>query len=196
MTRRIVTCAAVALTALLTIATHPEAGLARSAQDALAGKVALSRRALPGKKGQPSYLRALRKHAHGRAVFWQNPKDGSWQIHYAVVLRRPPRSGQLTLALFDVSHGKQFIGTREKMMFGDSHIASGTLTLSRRDVFDPNARLLMVVSADGRELVGQRIFYIQGKPETFSGQVSFAADDTAPASASDDAGRTPHHRRH
>lgn len=195
MNRRIVSCAAVALPLLLTLAAHPEVSAARSASDALVGKVALSPRALPGKKGERVYLRALRKRARGRAVFWQNPKDGSWQIHYAVVLKHAPRSGQITLTLFDVSHGKQFIGTRDTMLFGESHIASGTLTLSRDEVFDPNARLLMVVTADGRTLVAQRTFYIQGKAPRYSGNVSFAAEDTAGPAAGDRA-PAPHHRRH
>ena len=176
MTRRNVICAAAALALSLTLAPGaPRAAAARGAERALAGKVALTPAALPGKKGERPYLRALGKSAGKRAVFHQDRKSGAWKIHYAAVVRRPMRD--VTIKIFDVTRGQRFVGSRDKMLFAPSTIVNGSLTLDLDDVFDPNARMLMVLEAPDGTVLARRTFFIQGRAQTYSGVVDFTDDD-------------------
>ena len=175
MSRRNVSAAGCALLFSLAFLSA-EALAARGVEDRLTGKVALSKEALPGKKGERAYGQALAKRARGRAVFWEDPKSKSWKIHYAAVVKRPVLDA--TITVFDISKGKKLVATRDKMLYKESRIVSGSIALSREQVFSPNARLLMVVETGGR-VVAQRMFYIQGKNEKLSGQVSFDPEDTA-----------------
>jgi hypothetical protein len=77
-------------------------------------------------------------------------------------VRRPVLDA--TITIYDVSHGKQLVVTKDKMLYKESRIVSGSLALDREDVADPNARLLMVVESGGR-VMAERVFYIQGKVE-------------------------------
>jgi len=175
MSRRNVSAAGCAL--LLSLAfLSADALAARGVEDKLTGKVALSKEALPGKKGEKAYGLALAKRARGRAVFWEDPKSKSWKIHYAAVVKRPVLDA--TITVFDISKGKKLVATRDKMLYKESRIVSGSIALSRDQVFSPNARLLMVVETGGR-VAAQRMFYIQGKNEVLSGKVSFEPEDTA-----------------
>jgi hypothetical protein len=154
------------------------ASAARQVEDQLAGKVALSKAALPGKKGERAYGQALAKGARGRAIFWQDEKTGAWTIHYAAVTRQPVLDA--TITIYDVSHGKQLVLTKEKMLYKQSRIVSGSVELGREDVVDANRRLLMVVENSGR-VVASRVFYIQGKVERKkkSRNLNFTAEETA-----------------
>ena len=138
------------------------ASAASQVEDRLAGKVALSKAALPGKKGERAYGQALARSARGRAIFWQDAKTRAWTIHYAAVVRRPVLDA--TITIYAVSHGKRLVLTKDKMLYKESRIVSGSLALDREDVADPNARLLMVVESGGR-VMAERVFYIQGKVE-------------------------------
>jgi hypothetical protein len=182
MNRRNVICAAapaLALALALTGAPSPAAAApSSSAERALAGKVALTGRALPGKKGEKPYLRALGKSAGKRAVFHQDRKSGAWTIHYAAVVRRPMRD--VTVKIFDVTRGQRYVGSRDKMLFAPSTIVNGSLTLDRDDVFDPNARMMLLLEAPNGTVLARRTFYIQGRAQTYSGVVEFTADE-APA---------------
>ncbi len=131
-------------------------------EDRLAGKVALSKAALPGKKGERAYGQALEKSARGRAIFWQDAKTRAWTIHYAAVTRQPVLDA--TITIYDVSHGKRLVLTKDKMLYKQSRIVSGSLELDPDDVIDANRRLLLVVENGGR-VVASRVFYIQGKVE-------------------------------
>jgi hypothetical protein len=146
-------------------------------EDRLAGKVALTKAALPGKKGERSYGQALARSAKGRAIFWQDAKTKAWTIHYAAVVKRPVLDA--TISIFDVSHGKKLVLTKEKMLYKESRIVNGSLALDREDVDDPNARLLLVVENGGR-VVAERVFYIQGKPEprVRDKNITFTAEET------------------
>jgi hypothetical protein len=177
MSRRNVSAAGCALLFSLAFLSA-DALAARGVEDKLTGKVALGKEALPGKKGEKAYGQALAKRARGRAVFWEDPKSKSWKIHYAAVVKRPVLDA--TITVFDISKGKKLVATRDKMLYKQSRIVSGSIALSRDQVFSPNARLLMVVETGGR-VVAQRMFYIQGKNEKLSGQVSFDPEDTARA---------------
>jgi hypothetical protein len=155
------------------------ASAASQVEDRLAGKVALSKAALPGKKGERAYGQALAKSARGRAIFWQDAKTGAWTIHYAAVVKRPVLDA--TITIYDVSHGKKLVVSKEKMLYKESRIVNGSLALDRDDVDDPNARLLMVVENGGR-VVAERVFYIQGKPEKRGPRdknITFTAEETA-----------------
>jgi hypothetical protein len=154
------------------------ASAASQVEDQLAGKVALSKAALPGKKGERAYGHALAKSARGRAIFWQDDKTGAWTIHYAAVTRQPVLDA--TITIYDVSHGKQLVLSKEKMLYKQSRIVSGSVELGREDVIDANRRLLMVVENGGR-VVASRVFYIQGKVERKkkSHNLSFTAEETA-----------------
>jgi hypothetical protein len=177
MSRRNVSAAGCALLFSLAFLSA-DALAARGVEDKLTGKVALGKEALPGKKGEKAYGQALARRARGRAVFWEDPKSKSWKIHYAAVVKRPVLDA--TITVFDISKGKKLVATRDKMLYKQSRIVSGSIALSRDQVFSPNARLLMVVETGGR-VVAQRMFYIQGKNEKLSGQVSFDPEDTARA---------------
>jgi hypothetical protein len=177
MSRRNVSAAGCALLFSLAFLSA-DAQAARGVEDKLTGKVALGKEALPGKKGEKAYGQALARRARGRAVFWEDPKSKSWKIHYAAVVKRPVLDA--TITVFDISKGKKLVATRDKMLYKQSRIVSGSIALSRDQVFSPNARLLMVVETGGR-VVAQRMFYIQGKNEKLSGQVSFDPEDTARA---------------
>jgi hypothetical protein len=149
---------------------------ARRGSTGLVGKVALGKTALPGKLDR-SAEHKLRRSARGRAVFYQDAKTGGWKIYYAAVLAQAPVGSTVTLKIFDVSHDKQFVGTREKMIFGDDvRLVSGSFTLAKDEVFDPNAKLLVEVES-GDALVASRVFYIQGKREAYAGVVDFTGDD-------------------
>jgi hypothetical protein len=132
---------------------------ARSLEDSLTGKLALGADALP-KRTDRAYGKSFRKRAAGRAVFQQNPASGAWKIHYATVSKRPVRDA--TITLIDVSHGRKLVGTRETILYSASRVVQGSLTLSKREVIDPNSRLLMIVESGGRVLA-RRALYIQGK---------------------------------
>ena len=145
-------------------------------EDRLAGKVALSKAALPGKKGDRAWGQAAAKSARGRAIFWQDAKTGAWTIYYAAVVKRPVLDA--TISIFDVSHGKKLVLTKDKMLYKESRIVSGSLALDRDDVIDANRRLLMVVESGG-QVVAERVFYIQGKVERRSRQrdIDFTAEE-------------------
>jgi len=147
-------------------------------EDRLAGKVALSKAALPGKKGERAYGQALQKSARGRAIFWQDPKTGVWTIHYAAVVKRPVLDA--TISVFDVSHGKKLVLTKDKMLYKESRIVSGSLALDRDDFVDANRRLLMVVESGG-QVLAERVFYIQGKVERRSKQrdINFTTEEAS-----------------
>lgn len=149
-------------------------------EDQLAGKVALSKAALPGKKGERAYGQALAKSARGRAIFWQDTKTGAWKIHYAAVVKRPVLDA--TISVFDVSHGKKLVLTRDKMLYKQSRIVSGSLELDPDDVVDANRRLLLVVESGGR-VMAERVFYIQGKVERRpkNRDITFTADEASAA---------------
>ncbi len=137
------------------------AGTAAAAPiDALSGKLALGPEALPSKKKVRAYAQAFKRRARGRAVFQQDPTSGGWKIHYATVARRPVRDA--TITLIDMSHGRKLVGQRDTILYTPGRIVQGSLTLSRREVVDPNARLLMVIESAGRVLA-RRALYIQGK---------------------------------
>lgn len=172
--------AALAALSLSFVLSASSTALARTAEDRLVGKVSLSRAALPGKTGDRDFAHALAKSARGRAIFWEDAASQSWKIHYATVLKRPTRD--VTISIFDVTRGRRLVGTRDKMLYKESRVVKGALTVSRREVFDANARMLMVIESGGR-VVGTRTFYIQGKaPRTRvakNRKVSFEAEDTA-----------------
>jgi hypothetical protein len=154
------------------------ASAASQVENRLAGKIALTRSALPGKKGERAWGQALAKSARGRAIFWQDARTGAWTIHYAAVVKRPVLDA--TISIFDVSRGKKLVLTKEKMLFKESRILNGSVALDREDVDDPNARLLLVVENGGR-VMAERIFYIQGKPERRGPRdknVTFTAEET------------------
>ena len=156
------------------------ASAASRVEDRLVGKVAMSKQALPGKKGDRAYSQALTRGTRGRAIFWEDAKTQSWKIHYAAVVKQPVLDA--TITIYDVSRSKRLIFTRDKMLYSQSRIVSGTLSLDRDDVFDRNARLLMVVEHGGR-VVAQRVFYIQSKPDPRKRDrdISFEAEDTRSA---------------
>lgn len=130
--------------------------------DALTGKLALGTSALPtGKKKSPRlYAQAFKRRARGRAVFHQDAATGSWKIYYATVSKRPVRDA--TITLIDVSHGRKLVGQRDTILYTPGRVVQGSLTLQKREVVDPNARLLMVIESEGRVLA-RRPLYIQGK---------------------------------
>jgi hypothetical protein len=150
MSRRNVSAAGCALLFSLAFLSA-DAQAARGVEDKLTGKVALGKEALPGKKGEKAYGQALARRARGRAVFWEDPKSKSWKIHYAAVVKRPVLDA--TITVFDISKGKKLVATRDKMLYKQSRIVSGSIALSRDQVFSPNARLLMVVETGGRVVV-------------------------------------------
>ncbi|HEU5056608.1 MAG TPA: hypothetical protein VFU21_08775 [Kofleriaceae bacterium] len=156
------------------------ASAASKVEDRLAGKVALSKAALPGKKGDRAWGQAAAKSSRGRAVFWQDAKTGAWTIHYAAVVKRPVLDA--TISIFDVSHGKKLVLTKDKMLYKESRIVTGSLALDRDDVVDANRRLLMVVESGG-QVMAERVFYIQGKVERRSKNrdVTFTADEVGAA---------------
>lgn len=164
--------------AFIVVVGATRASAASQVEDRLVGKVALSKAALPGKKGERAYGQALVKSARGRAIFWQDEKTGAWTIHYAAVTRQPVLDA--TITVYDVSHGKQLILTKEKMLYKQSRIVSGSLELGREDVIDANRRLLLVVENGGR-VIASRVFYIQGKVERKkkSHDISFTAEEAA-----------------
>ncbi|HUS65200.1 MAG TPA: hypothetical protein VMZ28_11685 [Kofleriaceae bacterium] len=130
--------------------------------DGLTGKLALGSNALPaGKKKSPrAYAQAFKRRARGRAVFHQDPATGSWKIYYATVSKRPVRDA--TITLIDVSHGRKLVGQRDTILYTPGRVVQGSLTLQKREVVDPNSRLLMVIESEGRVLA-RRPLYIQGK---------------------------------
>ena len=131
---------------------------ARGRKAALAGKVSLGVRALPGSKGTHRYLRALERTARGRAVFAEDRKTGDWTIHYAAVAKRPVQAARLKI--YD---GSRLIGSRDQMLYRRTRIVAGSLTLAREAILSPNARLRIVFETlDGRPLA-QRTFYVQGR---------------------------------
>jgi hypothetical protein len=147
-----------------------------------AGPVALTATALPGKKGTPAFLRALKKEARGRAVFHEDRASRSWKVHYAARVSRPVRD--VTIRIFDISRGRTLVGSRDKMLFAESNIVSGSLSLSRDEVFHPNSRLLLVIESPGGTVLATRTFFIQGKagPQPARRrvvQMDFTADDDA-----------------
>lgn len=156
------------------------ASAASRVEDRLAGKVALSKAALPGKKGDRAWGQAAAKSARGRAIFWQDVKTGAWTIHYAAVVKRPVLDA--TISIFDVSHGKKLVLTKDKMLYKESRIVSGSLELDSDDVVDANRRLLLVVESGGR-VMAERVFYIQGKVErrSRSRDVTFSAEEAGAA---------------
>jgi hypothetical protein len=156
------------------------ASAASKVEDRLAGKVALSKAALPGKKGDRAWGQAAAKSSRGRAIFWQDARTGAWTIHYAAVVKRPVLDA--TISIFDVSHGKKLVLTKDKMLYKESRIVTGSLALDRDDVVDANRRLLMVVESGG-QVMAERVFYIQGKVERRSKNrdVTFTADEAGAA---------------
>jgi hypothetical protein len=132
--------------------------------DQLVGKVALSKAPLPSTGPAKAYLRALAQGTRGRAVFWQDESDGAWHVHYAAVLSRPIWADGATLDIYDISHGQRLVGTREVMMFGKHRILTGSFTLARSEVRDPNSRMMFLIE-DGGRVLAKRDFYIQGKVE-------------------------------
>lgn len=153
---------------------------ASQVEDRLAGKVALSKAALPGKKGDRAWGQAAAKSARGRAIFWQDEKTRAWTIHYAAVGKRPVLDA--TITIYDVSHGKRLVLTKDKMLYKESRIVSGSLELDKDDVIDANRRLLLVVESGGR-VMAERVFYIQGKVERRSKRrdITFTADEVGAA---------------
>lgn len=137
------------------------------------GQVALAASSL-GSGHDPALVKKVKKASHGRAVFHE--KDGAWKIHYAVALAGKLPSAELTLRISDVSRGKKFVGTRDKMVFDDRPVIGGSFSLARDEVFDPNAKLLVEIESGG-VLVASRVFYIQGKAEQLTGEVAFGADE-------------------
>ena len=130
--------------------------------DALVGKVALGGSVLPvaRKKSPRAYAQAFRKRSRGRAVFQQDPTSGSWKIYYATVSKRPVRDA--TITLIDVSHGRKVVGQRDTILYTPGRVVQGSLTLQKREVVDPNARLVMIIESAGRVLA-RRALYIHGK---------------------------------
>jgi hypothetical protein len=167
------------LLAYIVLAASP-ASAASQVEQRLAGKVALSKAALPGKKGDRAWGQAATRSARGRAIFWQDTKTGAWTIHYAAVVRQPVLDA--TISVFDVSHGKKLVLTKDKMLYKQSRIVSGSLELDKDDVIDANRRLLLVVESGGR-VMAERVFYIQGKVERRSKNrdITFTADETSAA---------------
>jgi hypothetical protein len=157
-----------------------DATAASRVEDRLSGKVALSKAALPGKKGDRAWGNAATRSARGRAIFWQDAKTGAWTIHYAAVVKRPVLDA--TISVFDVSHGKKLVLTKDKMLYKESRIVTGSLELDREDVVDANRRLLLVVECGG-QVMAERVFYIQGKVERRSKQrdINFTAEEAAAA---------------
>lgn len=168
------------LLAFIVLAASP-ASAASQVEERLAGKVALSKAALPGKKGDRAWGQAAAKSSRGRAIFWQDAKTRAWTIHYAAVVKRPVLDA--TISVFDVSHGKKLVLSKDKMLYKESRIVTGSLELDPDDVVDANRRLLLVVESGGR-VMAERVFYIQGKVErrskhrdlTFTAEEAGAAD--------------------
>lgn len=167
------------LLAYIVVAAAP-ASAATKVEERLAGKVALSKSALPGKKGDRAWGLAAQKSARGRAIFWQDAKTRAWTIHYAAVVKRPVLDA--TISIFDVSHGKKLVLTKDKMLYKESRIVSGSLELDPDDVVDANRRLLLVVESGG-QVMAERVFYIQGKVERRprNRDVTFTADEAGAA---------------
>jgi hypothetical protein len=182
--------------ALAALAAAPSPAAAR-VLDQLVGKVALSKAPLPNKSPK-SYLRALADGTRGRAVFWQDEADGAWHVHYAAVLSRPMWADGATLDIYDLSHGQKLIGTREVMVFGKHRIITGSFTVARAEVSDPNSRLMFLIENGGRVLA-KRDFYIQGKVEhrapTGPKTIDFTDDEPLAARSAPPPARPAHRPR-
>jgi hypothetical protein len=165
----------------------PTTAWARGGKRAGGGQVALTATALPGAKGSAGFLRTLKKKSRGRAVFHEDRASGSWKVHYAARISRPVRD--VTIRIFDITRGRKFVAARDKMLFSASDLVTGSLSLTRAEVFQPNSRMLLVIEAPGGAVLAQRAFFIQGKagpqaPRRRVVSMDFANDDPAAANPS------------
>lgn len=155
-------------------------GFAHADAPAPSAPLALTAASLPGTG--TALVKKVKRASGGRAVFYDH--DGTWVVHYALVLTRPLPSAELTLKISDVTRAKQALGTRHKIIYSEAAVARGSFTLTRDEVVSPNAKLMLEIESDGGS-VARRTFFIQGKASRPSGpgKLEFSEAD---AEAGDD----------